>query len=949
MKKNLFMPSRIRFGSPRPPVMIFVTALLFLALTAWIQPVQAAPLAGTSIGNQASATYTDASAVPRTATSNTVSTIVAQVAGVTLDLTQSKTVAPGGTVYFSHTLKNTGNGNDTFGLTAADVAFGSGITYAGPIVMYADANGDGVADDSTVITSTGVLAAGATFKFIVAATVPGTYVDGNNDRILVTGTSVHTGTVTASNNDTITVSGKAIIVMNKSVSPGSGARGDTATYTLTYTNTGNATATNLRISDVLPTPNGMTYKTGDLARWSVSGATALTDALDAPDPNQTFGTYTINYDSETTPGTVSAIINKVDPGESRTLTFQVTIAATAAPGILNNSASFTYNDSSADVTSSTNTAPYTVLQTAAVVANGDSGASTDGNSEPITVASAVQGSTITFDAYVWNTGNGSDSFDITVANGGTNPAFPAGTSFGLYKADGVTPLIDTNTNSTPDTGALASAAGYHVVVKAILPAGATGGPYDATLTAKSKFDSTKTNPAILRLTSIIANTVDLTINSSRLVSTPAGIADATNPGTTGFGTNSGDANVAVIAGQSANPGASSTFVLKVNNTSTTSDNFDIAYSTTTSFSPAVVLPLGWTVVYKADGGGGACATTGAVISNTGLINNTGATAATQFNKTVCAIVSVPASETAGQRDIYFRVLSPASGATDILHTALTVNTVRAISVTNSQTGQIFPGGTKVYQMTVTNDGNVTEGVLDAVTAPNGSNGSRITLGNTDSKAGWTSVVYYDANGDGLINAGENIVSTLNFVSGASAGLDPKESVKLLVKVFAPNGAALGEIDTTTLTATPLGVINLVAAPDVSSATDTTTVITGQVTLTKEQALDAPCSNAAASTFTYKLGDITAAEGAVPGACVRYKVTAKNVGTLAINTLLVSDATPANTVYATGCGAGVPARSTTKGSFTSTPGNCSAGSIIANVGNLDPSEEATIYFGIRIDP
>lgn len=44
----------------------------------------ATPLAGTTIGNQAAATYTDASLTPRTATSNTVTTIVQQVAAFTL-------------------------------------------------------------------------------------------------------------------------------------------------------------------------------------------------------------------------------------------------------------------------------------------------------------------------------------------------------------------------------------------------------------------------------------------------------------------------------------------------------------------------------------------------------------------------------------------------------------------------------------------------------------------------------------------------------------------------------------------------------------------------------------------------------------------------------------------------------------------------------------------------
>ena len=47
-------------------------------------PAVAAPAAGTAIGNQASASYTDASNTPRTVTSNVVTAIVQQVASLTL-------------------------------------------------------------------------------------------------------------------------------------------------------------------------------------------------------------------------------------------------------------------------------------------------------------------------------------------------------------------------------------------------------------------------------------------------------------------------------------------------------------------------------------------------------------------------------------------------------------------------------------------------------------------------------------------------------------------------------------------------------------------------------------------------------------------------------------------------------------------------------------------------
>ncbi len=927
MRISILHTHRTRSGASSAPAILVMSALLLFTLMAWTQPVQAAPLAGTSIGNQASATYTDASAVVRTATSNTVQTIVSQVASLTLASTQAKSVAAGGTVYFPHTLTNTGNGTDSFGLTAADATPGSLVNFT-TIAIYPDANGDGVPDSFTAIASTGTLGAGSTFNFIVAATASGASTDGQTDTVTVTATSTFvTPPAPAVNVDTVNVSGNAIVVMTKSVSPGSGTSlSGPLTYTLTYTNTGNATATVLIITDSIPA--GMTYNTGNKARWSVTGATPLTDA--AGGPAQTSGAYTIDYSSVA--NTITATINQVLPGETRTLTFEVNVSAAALPGIINNTATFSYGDGSGQKNGSSNPTPFTVTQAASVVANGSNAFGIDNTAEPITVASALQGSTVPFNTYIWNTGNGSDSFDITIGGSG----FPAGTSFVLYKADGVTPLIDTNSNSTPDTGTLAAGTFYNVVVKAILPANATGGPYSATLTATSKLDNTKNNPAVLTLSSIAGNTVDMTLGTARLDSTPAGtaIADAT-AANTGFG--AGPEAAALTPHKVSNPGTTTTFVLKVNNTSLTADNYNLAASTDSTFATAV-LPSGWTLALKADASPTHdCSTVGAIISNTGVINAAN-------NSTFCAIFTIPGNAPYGKQDLYFRAISPTSGASDRLYGAVDINAVRAIVVTNSQTGQVFPGGTVVYPMTITNNGNATEGTVATLGTPNGTTNSKVVIGLTDSLAaqGWTSVAYLDANGNGAIDPTDPVIADLASIGG----LAPGTSVALLVKVFAPSGAGIGNIDATTLTATTSGIINASPATAPSSATATSTVISGQVSLTKLQALNAACNGTADAAFAQS--NITT--GAIPGACILYQITAKNVGTAGITTLEVSDATPANTVYATGCGGStVAAAATSAGSISQTPGACSAGTVKANVGALAPGAAAVVTFGVKINP
>ena len=62
-------------------------------------PADAAAPAGTSIGNQASATYTDGSGISRTVTSNTVQTVVQQVASLTLATSGAKTSSIGSHQY----------------------------------------------------------------------------------------------------------------------------------------------------------------------------------------------------------------------------------------------------------------------------------------------------------------------------------------------------------------------------------------------------------------------------------------------------------------------------------------------------------------------------------------------------------------------------------------------------------------------------------------------------------------------------------------------------------------------------------------------------------------------------------------------------------------------------------------------------------------------------------
>lgn len=828
----------------------------------------AAPLAGTSIGNQASAQYLDQAGVTQNVTSNLVTTTVQQVAALTLTSNLSKTVTAGSQVSYPLTLTNTGNGTDTYNLTQSN----SGAFVFTSVTFYADANGDGVADNTTPITSTTALAAGDVFRFVAIGNVPATATNAQVDTMIVTAASQLTPATTATVTDTTTITTNAVINVNKSMSAISGAAGSGPyTVTLTYSNTGNTAAAGVTLTDALPA--GMTYATGT-GRWSVTGAaTALTDATGAVQ-----GTGpTIDYSKAgiaPATETVTAIINTVGAGQSGTVTFQVNIATPLAAGALNNTATYAYNDGVAAIPAvNTNTFVFTVNQTASVTFVGQ------------TVASATQGSTVTFNNILTNTGNAADSFDITVGAG-----FPAGSTYTLYKSDGVTPLVDTNGNSTPDTGLVAAAGTYTVVLKVTLPAGATGGPYSVGKTATSKFDPTKTAVATDTLTAISASTVDLT-NTSALPGAPgAGATGAT-----------------IITTNNTNPGTTTRFTLFANNTGTTGDTYNL--------SATGLLP-GWTLVFRD--------AANTVITNTGVV-------AGGSNKQIFADVTIPAGQPAivspGQ-SIAFTATSPSTGATDLKTDAVIINTVRSVVLTPNNIGQVFPGGSVVYTHTISNTGNVVENSLG---------GSTITLSLAESQAaGFTSIVYLDVNNNNVIDAGDVIVN-----SAANLGAFAINQTKqLLVKVTASSGVGIGVVDTTTLTATTAGAINAIAAPAVVTATDATTVISGNMVLTKTQALDAACDGTADTAFS----TVTITTGAVPGACIRYQITATNNGNADVTGLVISDNTPAATTYTTtGPAATVPVKPITA------PANGSTGTISATVGTLTPSASVVLTFGVKINP
>lgn len=858
------------------------------------------PLVNTPIGNQAKATYTDDSNVVREVFSNTVITRVTQVYALDLQQDNTRIATPGSQVYFPHTVTNLGNGPDTIALLATV----NGTVSLTGLAIYPDANQDGLPDNFNTISTTGSLAPGAEFHFVVAGIVPPAATAAQTGGVQVVANSsdiVATPTATDTNNDTFTVTNDAVLQVNKSISVSSGLPGLTPVkYTITYTNTGNSAATNVTITDAIPT--GMTYVAGS-ARWSVIPSTTLTD-LDAADSQSG-----IIYDfGVTTPGKATYVIANVGIGQSGFVTFEVSVNSGIPPQIIPNTAQYAFTSGGAKGPFNSNTVPFTVIQVPGVTLT-PPGA-------PLPPAPA--GSTVSWTNDLHNTGTGIDTFDITVSSVGNT--FPSGTTFQLFQSDGATPMVDSNNNGIPDTGPVAPGAHYNVVLKAVIPGTASGdnggAGYAVTKIATSSFDPGTTDDAVDELEEITGASVDLTNNTA---------------GGPGVGFQSGDANVATVITNTTNPGTTTTFTLVVANSGPKPDSFNLLADDDGTFGNVNDLPAGWTVIFKNAGG--------TVVSNTGII-------ASGANATFTAEIFVPAGSLPATQAVYFQSKSPVTGATDSIHDAVAVNTVRNLSIQTDNVGQTFPGGSVVYEHTLTNNGNVTEGT-------NGGGGtSTLTLTHVDNLAnrGYTSVIYYDANGNGALDATDPVVVSLLSASTVKpAGLAPGEQVRLFVKVFAPLGAADSEINTTTITVTTAGVINTIAAPAAVLNVDTTNVIRGDLSIIKQQAID---TNANGVIDGGEGPFVTTQLSAPPGAVIIYKITVTNGGSANATAITVNDTIPANTTYFATGSEGIANVGGVTGVATpgvaSGPVNGGTGAFLFNIGTLTPTQSSVITFAVKIN-
>lgn len=316
--------------------------------TACLAPLAqaAGTAAGTDISNTATATFTDPAGTPRSTNSNTYVVQVDEILDVTVVSNDGGNVGvytPSAGQVLSFTVKNTGNGSETYKLSVVNTLTGDNFDPTN-VKVYLD-DGDGVLEtgpggDALFVAGTNdpALLADASLKVFVVSDVPGSLADSDvgNIRLVaeaataqsnagleapgytfagagsagsdaVVGTTQAYATVT--NGYVVSNITSSLVKSSTVVDPFGGSNavpGAVITYSLALSLSGSGTVTGARIVDAIPA--GTTYKTGSI---KLDGG-AMTDTADA-DKGVFTGTQ------------VEVDLGNLTVPASHTVTFDVTI------------------------------------------------------------------------------------------------------------------------------------------------------------------------------------------------------------------------------------------------------------------------------------------------------------------------------------------------------------------------------------------------------------------------------------------------------------------------------------------------------------------------------------------------------------------------------------------------------------------------------------------------
>ncbi|MDA4981848.1 isopeptide-forming domain-containing fimbrial protein [Acinetobacter baumannii] len=846
------------------------------------------------ISNMAVGEYSEeGSTVVQVARSNLVQTTILPVYSLNLVAANNKTVVAGQTVYFNHILTNTSNETDQYTFTVSNNPTGDDFDFVNSSLMvYLDANNDGIPDGSAITGYT--LGAGQSVGLIVAASIPNTITTGKVANLTLMVTSANGASGTNSNVDKATVTDQSTLVVRKKFSQITAANGDVVTIRLDYQNPTNTIVPTATLTDTLG--SNLTYEV-NTGKWN--GVTVYDAVGGTADPTG------INY--SVTSNVVTATLTNIPANTIGYIEFNVKINKSIAGKIENviNVTGLT--------TDTSNTAVVNVAPVYAVKMNG-SASNVNDNANIITASAVPQGGELKFTNYVWNIGNTTDRFNLTL----TNSTFPAGSQIELYRADGVTPLLDSNADGIPDTGLLSAGVNLPIVVKVRLPSSyavTTDTTFEVSPQAQSLGDISKTS--------------SIKDQGNLLATTVARLVDLTNsPENNGSGNgnvdNAGNPWKIVIAATSTNPvaGGQAIFPLKVSHTGIGTE-YLLSANSTSNFT-SLTLPNGVNRVrFYVSGNGLNCSVMGSETGKTIYLNN-------GESQLICAVVEVDQLNSSVTTPIYFRALSTSfvSGnnssnpSQDIIMDAITiqsVNSVAKVEFTPNFRGQVSPLGTVIYSHLLTNNTDVDY------------TGNYSFLSNND-QVEFNSTLFYDVNGNGVFDAGDLVMRSLADLPGGKLAAHTQVKLLLQVKNLVANNIA--QANTTTINLT-----NNVNGQVLASITDVTTVNQRQLKLSKLQARDFDCNGTADESYTTNSLNIgKQANG--QGQCVLYKVILTNTSATAMSTAFTfRDMTPAYTVLSQS-----PICTSCSSMTAPTVGN--AGAVSGTLNSVAANQSYEFNFGVR---
>ena len=947
-----------------------------------------ATIAGTEIRNLATVSYEDSAGNSFTAQSNEAIVTVAQVYSASINSTDTSVAAsPGQPVDISYTLENTGNGPDTYDLSAIDGIVGGDDIDADSIVIFADLNNNGQADAGEPAITDLTLTAGEIASIVVRAEVPSDALAGEELGVTLTAQAQEgTGSAVAASvsdltanqgpdgldgtvESLITVTGDAVVVATKnSVHNSAAAQID---YTITIQNNGNADALNVVLQDAIPANTNFVAGSA-VASGLITSNNDILPALGVGVLDETADGIDYNNDGDTldTLDGLTATDAVLPANATVTVSYTVSYDPALVSGgtVISNIAYITADvdgDGVADAPISTNQVNDTIGNIALVTitdtaenTGGDSindGQDDDAANDVQLVDQASAGEAVIFRNLVANNGNADDILELSISN----TSFPAGTVFTFWNEAIAVQLGDSNGAFGVDAGLIPVGSSETITVIAQLPASINGpGNYDAVVTVTSANDTSITDTVTVRLGNIVESTIDIHNASGGVLGTdenPIGTPDYSAVSTIAADVNT-SVNIPLFIDNDGNAG--NAFQLAAGGV------FDSATSAVNN------LPSGWNVeFFLSDSNGNP---TGAPVTATPVI----AGQSTDFE--IIAVVSIPDQTLAvgnysvdndadgvvetvdGNNDgdgdylLFFQVTSNSTGASDVTTAAVDVNPVIAASLSPNGSAQIAPGGTELYQNTLANNGN------DAAT---------YEIDSSNSQASWSSTLSVDTDGDGAadtelanITAGTIQVQQPNGsvvaveVAISASGqpiftLDAGELLPIDATVFAPANAVDSEVDVLTINATN------VDTGDVVTAQNQTQVVSGQVNIIKTVAIDNNCDRAPDTAFVSNPGTVE------PGQCLVWQIVAQNQGAANAFNVQVRDAAPAFTTYVPGSMSYCQSQNCVLVPVTDTVGDDegeeTAGDVVFYVGTgatpasglggeLIAGEFATVQFSVQVD-